>query len=253
MPLQAKLYQLFLLDKHVRGMRARLDTALRRLNLQQAKLKELRRQRDELAEEVKSGTVKAQTLEHEAGDVETKVVRLREQMNSVKNNKEYQALLIEVSTLKNNKSKIETDALEQMTKVDQVKALLAAAEAKVSEQEKLVGLTEKEAAAARSENAAEQAELTAKREAAAQEVPAEFREQFEKLADIHEGEAMAPVVEESRKHMEYSCGGCYIGIPAERVNALFSPRQAVVTCPSCGRILYLENELKESLVPNKDR
>lgn len=251
MSLQQKLRNLFLLDSQLRGMRTRLDGATRRLEKQKAKLDQIERQRSELADQIKQNSVKASALEKQVRDVDTRVETLRTQMNNVKNNKEYSALLIEVNTLKIDKSKIEDQALDQMGKVDQLKAQAVELDGKAEEQRKLVAIAEGEVKKFREELGTQLDEVTAKRSAAEQEVPVEVRAQFNKLSDIHEGEALAPVTEESRRNMEYHCGGCYMGLPVERVNALMRRPDDIVICPSCGRILYMEEELKASFSASK--
>ncbi|MCC7192973.1 MAG: hypothetical protein IT444_09360 [Phycisphaeraceae bacterium] len=251
MSLQQKLRDLFILDSQLRGMRTRLDGSTKRLEKQKTKLDLIERQRAELADQIKQNSVKASALEKQVKDVDLRVETLRAQMNSVKNNKEYSALLIEVNTLKLDKGKLEDQALEQMTKVDQLKGQAGELDGKAEEQQKLVVIAESEVNKSREELGTQLDELTAKRDAAEQEVPVEVRIQFNRLSEIHEGEALAPVTEESRRNMEYNCGGCYMGLPVERVNALMRRPDDLVLCPSCGRILYMEEDLKASFTTSK--
>lgn len=251
MSLQERLRHLFLVDQQLRGMRARLDAATGRLQKQQGRLDQLLRQRSELTEQLKLVQAKAASLEHHTKDFDARVETLRNQMNSVKSNKEYSALLTEVSTLKNEKSKVEDQALEQMGQVDTLKGESALLDEKIIEHRKLMGVSEAEVAASRQEAGDRLTELEKQRAEAEEQVPPEARSLFKRLSAIHEGEAMAHIVEESRKNMEYSCGGCYIGLPAERINALLRRSDQIVTCPSCGRILYLDEELKSAIVPTK--
>jgi hypothetical protein len=247
MSLNLKLRDLFLLDQQMRGLQSRLDAALARQKAQQTKLDRFHQQRSELTDQHKQTQAKAAGFEHQVQDVETRIARYREQMNSVKSNKEYSALLIEVNTLKLDKAKFEEQALEQMGKVEALAADVKQVGDKAAEQQKLLGVAEAEVVACRNEVQAQLNDVTRRREEAAQQVPAEALATFNRLAHIHDGEAMAPVIEESRRHLEYSCGGCYMSIPVERVNALTKAGSQVVCCTNCGRILYLEQELKESM------
>jgi predicted nucleic acid-binding Zn-ribbon protein len=248
MSMQEKLRQLYLLDSQVRGLRTRLDAGVNRLGKLKGKLDQLSRQRAEVADQLKQNQVTATGLEKQAQAADERVNSLREQMNNVKSNKEYSALLLEVNTLKLDKGKLEEEALKAMEKVEQLKAQLAEFDAKIAEQTKLVQGGEAEVAAARAEVGQQLDDLTAKRNAAEAELPADVRTTFNKLSDMHEGDAMAAVHEQSRRHMEYTCAGCYMVLPAERLNALMRRPDEIVTCPSCGRILYLEQELKASFV-----
>lgn len=247
MSLQENLRQLFLLDQQLRGMRSRLDSATNRLQRQQKKLEQLTRQKVELTDQHKQAQVRVTTSEKAAAEIESRIVIIRGQMNTVKNHKEYQALVVEVNTIKLDKSKIEDQTLEQMTKLEQLKKDLDALAADAAAQEKLVAAAENEVKTCRAELGQQLDDLTAKRDLAAQELPADARTAFERIADVHEGDAMAHIVVEDRRNMEYSCGGCYMQLPIERVNALMSRNDQIILCTSCGRILYLEAEAKDAL------
>jgi predicted nucleic acid-binding Zn-ribbon protein len=249
MSVQEQLRQLFQLDQRVRGLRTRLDLALNREKAQQAKLDQLTRQRDELAGQVKLSKAKAGELENQVNEIDERISHLREQMNSVKNNKEYSALLIEVSTIKNDKGKIEEEALTQLSQVDMLSASLASTEEKAAEQKKILDIARQEVAARREEVGSQLDEATKDRDAALAMVPDDAKAQFHRQASIHDGEAVAVIVEENRRNLEYSCGGCYMGLPIERVNTTLSQPDSVVNCPSCGRILYAETELRKALGP----
>ncbi len=244
--MQKKLFDLFLADKQLRGLRARLDAARRRHAAQQTRLRQFQQQQHELAAQHRTAQVSAQGLERQAGDIEQKIVRLREQMNTVRNNKEYSALLVEVNTLKIDKGKVEEQALERMEQVERLRGELEAMAAKVTDQDKLTTVAADEVTAAERDLGDELAELQARRDAAAEQLPPELRDIYERAAAVHEEEAMAEVVEESRRHMEFSCGGCYMAIPVELLNTLLSRSEKPVICPSCGRILYLADALRES-------
>lgn len=251
MSLHEKLYQLFLLDQQVRGLSSRLDSARNRHKAQSTKLEQLSRQHQELADQVKLVSTKTTTLEKEASDVEQRIASIRSKMNSVTSNKEYSAFLIEVNTLKIEKDKKEEEAIAQMEQRERLAAQLKELETKVADQQKMVAVAEKEVADRKAEVGTKLAEVTAQRDAASKELAPDVLASFNKAADLHDGEALAVVVEESRKHLEYSCGGCYMSIPVERVNALMTKHNSLTGCPNCGRILYVAEELRSSLAPAK--
>jgi len=247
--LQEKLYQLYLLDQQVRGMRSRLDAAERRQRALETKRDQLEQQKTELQQQIKHGQARAAALEQQSADVDQKVEKLREQMNNVRSNKEYSALLVEVNTLKEDKSKHDDDALEQMGEVETFQQRLNDIQQKATEQQKLVDQAGQEVERAREEVGGKLEELTAKRDAAAQEVPPDARQVFERQADNHDGEALAPVEEQDRRRMEYHCGGCFMNLPVERLNTIMSKPDELTTCPNCGRILYLDENLKSAFAP----
>jgi predicted nucleic acid-binding Zn-ribbon protein len=246
MSLEKKLYQLFLVDQTLRGLRERLDGAERRLKAQQTKRSRLGQQHSELNDQLKRVQAVASEYELEAASVDERINKLREQMNSAKNNKEYSAFLVEVNTLKADKGKIEETALEEMTKVDTLRGQMAAINADIEKQDQLLELSKKEVTEAHDEISEQLEKLKVERATAVADLPAEAVAEFERLADINDGEAMARIVEEDRRRMEYTCGGCYMGLPVERVSALMRNANVLSYCPSCGRILFLDTELREA-------
>ncbi|MEX1016103.1 MAG: C4-type zinc ribbon domain-containing protein [Phycisphaeraceae bacterium] len=247
MPLQDHLYELFLLDQQVRGLRSRLDAGLRRHQAQQNKLEQLQQQHHELSSQLRLTQTKAQSLEKQAGDHEARITELRNRMNNVTSNKEYSALLVEVNTLKIEKGKLEDQALEQMSEVETLKQHAEEVAGKIEEQKTLLAGAEKDVAEARAEVGDRLDDVSAKRAAAAEAIPADARAVFERLADSYEGESMAEVEEANRRRMEYNCGGCYMSLPIERVNGIMMRNNELVTCPNCNRILYMNPELKSAL------
>lgn len=251
MSLQEKLKDLFQHDRHVRGLRSRQDAAGRRRDLQQKKLDQLKQQQSELNEELKRTQAHQSSLEADAGGVDEKMDKLREQMNTVTNNKEYSALLVEINTLKIEKGKIEELALEQMTRVEEMQGRADELSAKVDEQSKLVDLASREVEEAQSEVKEQLEQVTAERDAAAADVPDDVLKLYRKLDDDTEGEALCGIDEQDRKRREYTCGGCYMALPIQTVNATITKPDTVTQCPYCDRILHVSEELRTGLAPSK--
>lgn len=247
MSLHEKLQQLYLLDKQVRGFQGRLDNSLKRLAVQKSKLEQSNQQHDELHAQLKQTQTTASSLENQSKDIEQRIERLRVQMQTVKSNKEYSAVLIEVNTLKEDKSQLEDQALAQLSEVDRLNEELQLITAQIEQQKKLAAGAETEVQTCRDEIGKELDELNVSRAAAELEIPSEARSVFNRMADNYEGEAMASVTEVSRRHREYTCNGCYMSIPVERVNALIIQQDQMILCPSCNRILFIEHELKASI------
>lgn len=247
MPLQENLRQLYLLDQQVRGLQSRFDTSTRLLTAKKSRFEQLGQQHDELRTQLKQTQTKASSLENQAKDIDQRIEKLRQQMQTVTNNKEYSAVLIEVNTLKEEKSKLEDDALEQLAEVDRLNGELEEIDGQIAEQKKLVSVAEAEVKACQDDIGQELEELRANRSTAEQAIPSEVRSVFNRMADMHEGQAMAAVTEVSRRNREYTCNGCYMSIPVERVNTLIIQQEQLVLCPNCSRILYIEQELKASI------
>lgn len=242
-----QLKTLHLLDGQVRGLRSRMDGAMSRVSVQNKRQEQLGRQHVELGQQQKQLQARASGLETEANSIDQRVDKLREQMNAVNNNKEYSALLVEVNTLKLDKSKLEDEALEHLAEIDKASTQLQELQQRLTEQAKLVASAEAEVQAARDQIGSRLEELTAERDVAAAEIPPDILTAFERLADAYESGALSKVQEQDRRRMEYTCGGCYMTIPVEHVSSLMSRPDQLTYCPNCNRILCIEQDLKTAI------
>lgn len=232
-------------------MRSRLDAATRRKDAQQRKLDQLNQAATELDQQMKAAKAHAGTLETEADAIEARITTQRDKMNSATSNKEYSALLVEVNTLKADKSKIDDAQLEAMGKAEALQAEAIGLREKVEAQAKLVAGATKEVDEAQEEVGGKVQELEAERDAAGEPLSNDIRKTFDRLSHTYDGEAMAEISEQDRRRMEYTCDGCYTLLPVESVNALITKPDQLTTCGTCNRILYVGKELRESLASSK--
>lgn len=246
MSVQEALRNLYRVDTQLRSLKSRVSGASAHANSQQGKIDKLQAQIDDLQEQFNQTHAKESNIETEIQTFEDRINKLRDQMNTARTNKEYSALLLEVNTLKTDKSKIEDQALSMLGKADELKTQLDGLKQQLEEQSTVKDMADKELSEREADIAERLAELEAEREKATSQVPKDILDEFEKLQDAHDGEAMAEVIEADRRYMEYTCEGCYMLIPPERVNQLAST-DSVVNCASCGRILFIEEETREIL------
>jgi hypothetical protein len=88
------------------------------------------------------------------------------------------------------------------------------------------------------------------RDEAYQAVPPRARGEFERLSERHEGEAMSPLEKPDRRNEEYVCGACQMALVVDVYNRLHS-RDDLVTCSSCGRLLYIPEDLPPDVAVHK--
>ena len=69
-------------------------------------------------------------------------------------------------------------------------------------------------------------------------IPRKALEVFNRVAETYDGEAVATIEQQEGRTAAYSCGGCYMGVPAESVNVLMT-KDEIIRCPNCTRILVL--------------
>ena len=173
---------------------------------------------------------------------EEQVARLRMSLNAAKTNKEYAAVLTQINTLKADNAKLEEEALRILQDADTIKAQTDEV-AKQSESEKArLAEVQRTSTEEVTRLTAMLEELKAKRNEAAHEVPAQALAVFNRIGGNYDGDAMAAIETQGQKPPhEFICGGCYMSLTAEHVNALRT-KDEIRTCDNCGRILYLPTE-----------
>lgn len=212
-------------SRHVEVVRRHLSQVEDRLQQNHAKAREVQMKIDGLSLDVASQ--------------EESINRHRQALNKAKTNKEYAAILTAMNTEKADSSKTETAVLQHMDELSKIKA-----EATAIEEEKariLESLAAAEAAlkAFDQQSAADLARLQGERESVAATIHLQAVDVFNRVAERHEGEALAAVTKLRPKRDEWSCGGCNMKVTLEVVNSL-QTRDEIQTCKVCGRILYLD-------------
>jgi len=192
-------------------------------------------------EEIKHRKTQVSQLELEFKTREVNIGKLRAQLNAAKNNKEYSAILTQLNTDRADNSKLEERILEELTAIDKLKVSLDEIEKTLEENKKDLAGAESEFQEFKQGLQQEIDTLEKEHDAVSQEVAPKDLLIFERVAEAHEGEAMAKVVKPDPREMEYICDGCNMSIPAEKVNALLT-RDEIQLCNICGRILFCETE-----------
>ena len=69
-------------------------------------------------------------------------------------------------------------------------------------------------------------------------LPPQVVQQFERVGQNYDGQAMASVISMGRRQVTYSCSGCHMGITMDTVDVLMS-KDDIRQCPNCRRLLYI--------------
>ena len=248
MGVPTQLWQLFSVDKQLRGLTSRLDAAQQFYQTQQTQLEHIDRRREVFTSEQRQLKASLGTQENEAASVKARMEHLRTQMNSAKTAKEYQAFATELTNLKGQLSGIDDSAMELMGRLEKVEGQLRELNAERDERQKLSAGALGERDARQSEIKERVDELRAKRAELAGEVPADSLRMFEQLVAKMGDMAMCEVEVIDRRSHEYSCGSCYMAVPVEAVSALLSRK--LTQCPSCRAILYVNEEQRDGAMGN---
>ncbi len=220
------------------ALRSKVSDKKRSVRTHQRRIVELERQQAEKKQGLLRQQLSVGQLELEIKSRDAEVAKLRETLNRSKTNKEYAAILTQINTTKADNSKLE----------DRVLALMGDLESARKEVETLAEELHKEQHRLQNANAVveaferqSQAEFDAllkRREEAAAVIPAEALKIFERVAERHEGEALALVVQPHPKREEFICEGCNMTVTFEQYVALRGVDRIQV-CINCGRVLFI--------------
>jgi predicted nucleic acid-binding Zn-ribbon protein len=251
-PTNVALVKLFQADQKLREAQSRLDAVTKNVRIQERRTKDLEEKLKNAQQKLKEQQATAGQLELDIKTRDARIERLRSQQQNAKNNKEYQAFLIEINTEKVDRNKVEEQALKALEGVErgqtEVKEMQTALEA---ERNKLATMTSEIGEKVGTLQAEIDSLKPARNEAAAA-VPKKALDAFEKYADRYDGEALSPLLKPNPKREEYVCGACMIELVVDIYNKLHT-RDDLIFCPSCQRILYIPNDLPPEMAINKPK
>lgn len=240
MTLIESLRKLHLVDAQVRGIRTRLDNAQRDLKRQQDQLDLLLTRRRELESQLRQLQATVANLELEDRTLRERIEQLRGELNTTGNTKQYNVIRDGLKTIEQQRDTIAERTLAQMENVEKVKAQLAAGEQPLADRTRLRDLAAAALAEAHTDVGERLSELEAERDTAARAVNPTALAIFEQAANLNDGEALAEVTVVDLRHREFACGGCHAELPRDAYSRVAARRDDVVTCISCGRILYMD-------------
>jgi uncharacterized protein len=186
------------------------------------------------------------SVEQSVGEQEAKIVRSRQRMSEVKNNKEYQAMNKEIEELKKDISSKEDQMLEIMERIESFSAQLKQEEKVLAELKQKMELDRGELLE-QSEKVNEQLDrFEAAQQKVREKLEASLLKRCDSLFQRHSGIAVAAV--ESGV-----CQVCHMNIPPQKFIEL-QRDENIFNCPHCHRFIYwpghadyqvLEEELEE--------
>lgn len=170
------------------------------------------------------------------------IKKYEKQQETVKNNREFEALNKEVEMqelevklnekhIKDANFEIKERQVQRSRAEEKISVLEEALVSKKAELEKIIADTEKE-----------EQELSKESEAAKEKVDPRMLSAYERIrASYRNGLSVVPILRDS-------CGGCFNVIPPQRQSEI-RQRKKVLVCEHCGRIL-VDNDLNEQVKIN---
>jgi predicted nucleic acid-binding Zn-ribbon protein len=226
------------LELQIVDIRRQLATRERAVERQAAKVRAAEQALDEERAAYKRAQAQQDELDVDLKTRQANVTRLRENLNSVRTNKEYAALMSQLNNEKADTTRLETRAYELLEGVEVRKRTVAERQAAVDHDRHRLTDIQAQLEQGRQSFADRLGALERQRGAAAENIDAKSLDLFNRISERYEGEVMARVVRIHPRRHEYMCEGCNMALAAERANALLT-RDDVITCGNCGRILHI--------------
>ena len=241
-PTNVALVKLFRADNALREAQTRLDEAGKNVRLQERRVSDLEQKLKDAHTRHKQQQSRAGQLDLDMRARDAHIEKLRTQQQTAKNNKEYQAFLVEINTAKVDRGKVEDEAVRVMGEVEKVNQEVTALAAALEAERGKLTTIRSQLADTIAKHQAEVDALKPAREAAQAVVPPKVADAFNRLADRYEGDALSPLARPDRRREEYLCTACNMELAIDIYNKLHS-RDEIVFCPSCRRILYIPEDL----------
>jgi uncharacterized protein len=173
-------------------------------------------------------------LEMELMGVESKIKKYQDQLLEVKTNKEYQAMLHEIESVKGQRAELDEKILLEMEEADRRGAAFKALEASIKEKERD---TQTGKARLTQQLEALQKERTAvleERDRLMAMIPGEYLEPFTRVARQRKGLALVAVRGEL-------CEGCHVRVMPKLIQEV-RRSTGLIACDSCKRFLYVGDD-----------
>lgn len=161
------------------------------------------------------------------------IVKTKERMLEVKNNKEYQAMLKEIEIAESSRGEIETQIISLLDELDKLSVLVKKDE-EVLKQSRSKYEQEKKAMED-DLNAVDTdvANWEQKRIDLQRDVPDELLVRYERIKKRNKGVGVTSV-------WKSVCNGCHMNIPPQLYNEL-QRSDDLLSCPNCNRIMYFQD------------
>lgn len=158
------------------------------------------------------------------------IARYEKQQESVKNNREFDALAKEIELQKLEIQLSEKKAGDASVKIEAKKEIIERANAELKNREKDLNTKKKELDKIVEETEKEEVELQKESDKAAKKIEERLLGAYKRIRGAYKNGLAVVAVQRD------SCGGCYAKVPPQR-QAEVKAKKRIILCENCGRIL----------------
>jgi predicted nucleic acid-binding Zn-ribbon protein len=203
------------------------------------KVTELKNKEDSLTSDFERGKARLKEIaleqhktEMNLAEFKEKIDKLKDQLFLVTNNKQYDALMLEIDHLKENLDRNETTELELLEEKDQLGEQVKSQEQSLESLSKELSSKQVNLEQALAASSSEKKDLESRREETAKDLSASVLARYNRILSARNG--LAVVSLEGR-----SCGGCGAALPPQLV-AEVKTLMTIQNCSICTRFLFWE-------------
>ncbi len=166
------------------------------------------------------------------------MVKTKERLLEVKNNKEYQAMLKEIEIAESLRGDIETEEISILEELDKLSLMVKKDEEILSQHRNEYEAEKKIIEADLSTIDSDALSWEQQRADLMKDVSADILARYEKVKNRNNGVGVISV-------WKQVCNGCHMNIPPQLYNELQKTTE-LLSCPNCNRIMYFQNMEKQA-------
>jgi len=217
--------QLGELRENVAALSLRVDEHKKRVAALEAELTERSAQ---LKAEEKDSAKK----ELELKTIQDKIAKLRTQLNTLRDNKQYTAMMHEISGREAQGSRTEDQALQLMDQMEDTRAGIDDVKTQLEEARKVVRAEEAAVADEVRTLSGQIRELTAERRGLTEQLDRPVMDRYTRISHSKGGRAVVAV-------RDGVCQGCFMSLTKQQIAQLMTAKE-LIHCGNCSRIMYLD-------------
>lgn len=227
------LRELHRIHQQLSDLRDRIERGPRQIRAREGNMVKLEQVLAQVQADSKAARIMADQKQLQLKSDEAKIEDLKVKLNQAKSNKEYQLLKEQIAASEMANSVLADEILDSLEKVDELEVSIGEAKQNVATAKQELESTKQQVQSQQDNLIAEVHRLEGDLKQAEGRLPADVRENYERIIRSKGSDGMAQVEGEF-------CSGCHRQLTPNNYNSLKLGQ--VVFCPSCGRLIYLPED-----------
>lgn len=223
-------------DDRLGGLRAKVASLSLRVEDHKKHVADLEAELEEKNEQLRTDEKDSAMKELELKTIQVRIDKLKTQLNLLKDNKQYAAMMHEISGREAERSRTEDQTLMLMDNAESARADMEEIRKEIERGKETVRIEEAAVAEEVRGLTGQIREFTAERRGFCGQLEGTVTEKYDRIFRGKGGKAVVPV-------KGGVCQGCFMGVTKQTIARLWAKKE-VMYCPNCARLMYLEGEVQ---------